>query len=75
MNEAAAPGGLIGRSKVTVKVTLPLSASASGIGPMVLLTTRGPDAMVIVREKMDRALPARAPLTIWASSKLPAHTG
>ena len=75
VKDAAMPGGLIGRSNVTVKLTWPLLASDSGIGPMVLLTIRGPAAMTIGWNMADRALPAAAPLTIVASSKLPAQSG
>ena len=44
--------GLTGRSKVTEMLTEPLAASASGIGPIVLLMIRGPAAMTIGRYQM-----------------------
>ena len=44
--------GSTGRSKVTEMLTAPLAASASGIGPIVLLMIRGPAAMTIGRYQM-----------------------
>ena len=44
--------GSTGRSKVTEMVTVPLAASASGIGPIVLVMIRGPAAMTIGRYQM-----------------------
>ena len=44
--------GSIGRSKVTEMLTVPLAASASGIGPIELLMIRGPAAMTIGRYQM-----------------------
>src|SRR5271157_936386 len=46
--------GLTGRSKVTEMLTVPLVASASGIGPIVLVMIRGPAAMTIGRYQMLR---------------------
>ena len=41
-----------GRSNVTEMLTEPLSASESGIGPIVLVVIRGPAAMTIGRYQM-----------------------
>ena len=51
-----------GRSKVTEMLTDWLVASASGIGPIVLLMIRGPAAMTIGRYQMFSGRPMIVPV-------------